>query len=328
MWALFLICKVLVVYHDCTRDERVEGAVYRALKNFHVHMEHHTLFDWAASRWFECLIPIFWLYERRPEEWLMDLAYSLRVEGFNYEELYRRWRLSRPERKWTQVSHVVNLAMSLKAGALYSRVTGEDPNAMAKEAYALLRRDHGMACGHFTGDECLSGTSPIQGSECCSVVEAMYSYEHLLSITGDPQWGTWRKLGLQRPARHPEPRHVDPSVRPADQPGVLYPPAGGPCGVPHQFRGVPPLWPGAQFRLLHRQLQPGLAQAGPLHLHALPEGAGLGDLGPLGGVLPNRGARVTCELRTDYPFREALTYVVNHRPAGAVPPVQSASPAP
>lgn len=28
MWALFLICKVLVVYHDCTQDERVEEAVY------------------------------------------------------------------------------------------------------------------------------------------------------------------------------------------------------------------------------------------------------------------------------------------------------------
>ena len=61
MWALFLICKVLVVYYDCTKDERIEEAVYRALKNLHVHMEHHTLFEWAAARWFECLIPIFWL---------------------------------------------------------------------------------------------------------------------------------------------------------------------------------------------------------------------------------------------------------------------------
>ena len=130
----------------------------------------------------------FWLYERRPEDWLLDLAHALRVEGFDYEALYREWRLEKPQAKWTQLSHVVNLAMSLKAGALYSRLSGEDPSAMAKQAYTRLHRDHGMACGHFTGDECLAGTSPIRGSECCSVVEAMYSYEQLLSITGEAQW--------------------------------------------------------------------------------------------------------------------------------------------
>ena len=189
MWALFLICKVLVVYYDCTKDERIEDTVYRALKNLQIHMEHHTLFEWAAARWFECLIPIFWLYERRQEEWLLDLAYSLRIEGFNYEELFDNWRYTKGENKWTQTTHVVNLAMALKSAALYSRVGKNDPNKMAKQAYELLQKYHGMACGHFTGDECLSGKSPVQGSECCSVVEAMYSYENLLSVTGDPYWG-------------------------------------------------------------------------------------------------------------------------------------------
>ena len=311
MWALFLICKVLVVYHDCTQDERVEEAVYRALKNFHVHMEHHTLFDWAASRWFECLIPIFWLYERRPEEWLMDLAYSLRVEGFNYEELYRRWRLSRPERKWTQVSHVVNLAMSLKAGALYSRVTGEDPNAMAKEAYALLQRDHGMACGHFTGDECLSGTSPIQGSECCSVVEAMYSYEHLLSITGDPQWGDlaealafnalpatlspdmWTHQYDQQTnqvccTRLPEDHVVFRTNSGESHLFGLEPNFG--CCTANFSQG----WPKLALSTFMRS-QKGLASV---------------ILAPSVVSCQIGEARVTCELRTDYPFREALTYVV------------------
>ena len=37
------------------------------------HIDRHTLFDWAATRWYECLIAIFWLYERRPEAWLVDL---------------------------------------------------------------------------------------------------------------------------------------------------------------------------------------------------------------------------------------------------------------
>ena len=83
------------------------------------------MFDWAAARWFECLIPIYWLYERRPEDWLLDLAHALRVEGFDYEALYREWRLEKPQAKWTQLSHVVNLAMSLKAGgAVFPPVRG------------------------------------------------------------------------------------------------------------------------------------------------------------------------------------------------------------
>ena len=43
-----------------------------------------------------------------------------------------------------------------------------------------------MATGMFTGDECLAGRSPTQGTELCAVVEYAYSLETLLSIMGDP----------------------------------------------------------------------------------------------------------------------------------------------
>jgi len=41
----------------------------------------------------------------------------------------------------------------------------------------------------FSGDECLAGKNPIQGTELCAVVEFLYSLEHLLAITGDPAYG-------------------------------------------------------------------------------------------------------------------------------------------
>lgn len=31
--------------------------------------------------------------------------------------------------------------------------------------------------------------SPVRGSELCGIVEAMFSYEILLSLTGDAAWG-------------------------------------------------------------------------------------------------------------------------------------------
>lgn len=190
MWALYLICKVLVLYHDCSGDNRIEEVVYKALKNLDTHIERHTIFNWAASRWYECLIPIFWLCERRPEAWMIDLCHKLEEQGIDYEKTYKNWRYDKPHDhgRWSQMTHVVNQGMMLKSRALFSRVSGEDSGNFAKHAIRTLLRDHSMAAGHFTGDECLSGTSPLQGSELCSVVEAMYSYEWLMAITGDSEW--------------------------------------------------------------------------------------------------------------------------------------------
>ena len=190
MWALFLICKVLVVYHDCTGDERIEDVLYKALYNLTRHIESHTIFNWAAARWYECLISILWLYERRPEAWMVELCHKIEEQGIDYEKTYKNWRYSIPHEheRWSIMTHVVNTAMMLKSRALFSRISGEEPNRFAKHAIRILMRDHGMASEHFTGDECLSGDSPIQGAELCSVAEAMYSYQWLAAITGDSEW--------------------------------------------------------------------------------------------------------------------------------------------
>ena len=54
---------------------------------------------------------------------------------------------------------------------------------------AFLDRHHGQVTGMFTGDECLAGKNPLQGTELCAVVEFMYSLEHLFSVFGDPYFG-------------------------------------------------------------------------------------------------------------------------------------------
>lgn len=192
MWALFLMLKVLVVYHDATGDERIKNVVRKALIALDMHIDGNTIFDWAHTRWFECLISIFWLYERSEEEWLVNLALKLRSQGFDWQSLFAAWPYKKPDVKgrWSQMSHVVNNAMMLKSGALIWRLTGsaEDLHS-AEDAVHLLDEYHGMVTGVFTGDECLIGTSPVQGTELCAVAEYMYSLEHLLSITGRAHWG-------------------------------------------------------------------------------------------------------------------------------------------
>ena len=48
---------------------------------------------------------------------------------------------------------------------------------------------HGQASGVFGCDEHLAGTMPSRGTELCTVVETMFSYETLFEIQGDPVFG-------------------------------------------------------------------------------------------------------------------------------------------
>ena len=52
-----------------------------------------------------------------------------------------------------------------------------------------LDKYHGLASGIFGCDEHLAGNMPSRGSELCTVVETMFSYEVLFSIQGDPIFG-------------------------------------------------------------------------------------------------------------------------------------------
>ncbi|MBQ8578375.1 MAG: glycoside hydrolase family 127 protein [Clostridia bacterium] len=201
MWALLLITKVLVVYADAepAEAETVERAVSRALRQAMTHLGEHPLFDWGRYRWFEGLIAAYWLYERTHEDWILDYCDLLHAQGKDYNKLideeFEAYKL--PERKWQWDTHVVNLSMALKADTLWQKraVIGNADdvgtvNSLAsKHLYETLMQYHGMATGHFTGDECLAGRAPIQGTELCGVVEAMYSDEWLLAITGDTYWG-------------------------------------------------------------------------------------------------------------------------------------------
>jgi len=192
VWAAFLICKVLVVYCECSGDARIETVVYKTLKNLYGHINASVITNWARSRWFECLYSIYWLYERVNEGWLLTFAHRLKVQGLDYCLLYETCPYTEKTEKndWSHMTHVVNAAMAVKSGAWYGRVS--DDKKYAETAGLMLDtldKYHGTVAGIFTGDECLAGRSPIQGTELCAVVELMFSLEQVLSCTGGAKWG-------------------------------------------------------------------------------------------------------------------------------------------
>ncbi len=187
-WAVLLLAKVLTVYYQCSGEEKVIKVLYDMLKNYYDLLKDGTvkLFEWGKYRWYEGFIAIEFLYERCGEEWLKDLAKILKEQGMDYDTVTEQW--VRPLNKWTFDTHIVNLTMMLKSEAVSCDLLGEEYTDKAQYYYDILYKYNGMPAGTFTGDECLSGVSPIQGAELCSVVELMYTYELLYAYTGDKKW--------------------------------------------------------------------------------------------------------------------------------------------
>ena len=192
IWGQLLAMKVLAVYHDASGDERALQGLLKALRMLDFHIDQAPLFNWGQFRWFEGLIGLYYAYEKTQENWLLDLAVKLHAQGFDWGSFFEHWPLTEPtpKRRWNYMGHVVNNAMAIKAHGLWHRLSGDSRDRDAVfNMLSKLDRFHGTAVGIFTGDECLAGTNPVQGTELCAVVEYMFSLEMLLSTMGDPEFG-------------------------------------------------------------------------------------------------------------------------------------------
>lgn len=187
-WVVFLIGKVLAQYCEFTGSSRAEKALYRAMKCLYKLLDNGTLklFNWGKFRFYECMIPLQYLYDKNPESWILKFAKLLCKQGAKYDEFKETWK--KPLFKWTLHTHIVNLCMRFKEWAVVGNLLGKQYSTEAEKYWQFLERYNGTAVATFTGDECLAGRNNNQGTELCSVVELMYSCELLYAITGDPVW--------------------------------------------------------------------------------------------------------------------------------------------
>lgn len=189
LWSILLINKVLAQYHDATGDDRALQSSLRSMRAMLSGLDTTPLYGWGRFRWYEGLVPALHAYEHTGEPWLLDFARKLRAQGVDFQALLATddVRTPTPRRglwKWTK--HVVNMGMATKAAALSWRIDQRPADrAFASQMVALLEQYHGQVTGMFSGDECLAGKNPLQGSELCAVVEYMYSLEQLTSVFGN-----------------------------------------------------------------------------------------------------------------------------------------------
>ncbi len=314
LWAILLANKMMVQYHDATGDAAVLRSVEASLQALARGVERTPLYNWGRYRWFEGLIPVFYVYQKTGEEWLLELAGRLREQGFDYPGFYRGEDVTHPTPRrglWTWGKHVVNTGMAVKAGALAWRLTGlEEDRTEPARMLALLDRCHGQVTGMFTGDECLSGRNPVQGSELCAVVELLYSLETALSILGDPALGD----RLERVAFNALPATFSPDMwahqydQQVNQVQCTLNPdhMWTTNGPESNLYGLEPNF-GCCTANMH-QGWPKLAA----HLWMRTPGEGLAAVAyaPSEVRFHSQGVPVTVSLETEYPFRETLTLKV------------------
>lgn len=314
LWAILLANKVLAQYHEATGDARVLASVTRSLRALQTGLDRTPLYDWGRFRWFEGLIPAFHVYERTGEAWLLDLARTLRAQGVDYVTLIGHDDITVPTPRrglWTWTKHVVNVAMATKAAALSWRLDRRPRDReFATAMIALLDRYHGQANGMFSGDECLAGRNPLQGTELCAVVEFMYSLEQLASVFGDVAFGD----RLEKVAYNALPAAIAPDGwshqydQQANQVQCTINPEHGwsTNGPESNLFGLEP-----NFGCCTANMHQGWPKfAAHLWMRSPDDGLAVVAYAPCRVRAPLGGGVLTVEVDTDYPFRETIGLVV------------------
>ena len=186
-WPKMVMLKVLQQYYTATEDERVIKLMDRYFRYQLKMLPKYPLkywTYWAEQRGADNLAVVYWLYNITREKYLLELAELIHSQTYNWTEVFtgNTLRILNP----MPDLHCVNVAQGLKAPLIYYQQHTEQKYVDAvKLGLAALKDCHGFVNGMYGGDEQLHGNDPTQGSELCSAVEMMYSFESIIPITGD-----------------------------------------------------------------------------------------------------------------------------------------------
>ncbi len=191
-WPNFVMLKALTQYQEATADKRVIPLMEKYFAYQAKHLEERQLREWAIFRWQDEVLTILWLYNRNGDPSLLDLARKVKAQGHDWEAQFADFRfkdkVSRPDANLS--SHGVNNGMAMKAAPVWWLISGDrQDRAGLGQMLQQLDRYHGQPEGIFASDEHYGGLDPSQGTELCTVVEAMFSLEVDAAILGDATLG-------------------------------------------------------------------------------------------------------------------------------------------
>jgi uncharacterized protein len=206
-WPKMVMLKAMQQYYSATGDQRIIKLMtdyfkyeLKMLPQFP--LNHWTW--WAEQRGADNLQVVLWLYNITGDKFLLDLGELIHKQTFDWTTAFTKNTL-RNTNPHADI-HGVNLAMGIKAPVMFYQLNGDVKYKTAvREGLDALHDAHGFVNGMYGADEMLHGNDPTQGSELCSAVEMMYSFESILPVTGDVYYADY----LEKLAYNVLPTQVD-----------------------------------------------------------------------------------------------------------------------
>ncbi|HMI02886.1 MAG TPA: beta-L-arabinofuranosidase domain-containing protein [Pedobacter sp.] len=196
-WPKMVMLKVMQQYYSASGDKRVISFMEKYFDYQKSALQKAGIgkwTEWAISRGHDNAMMAQWLYTLNGDQSLLELAELIQKQSFPWSELLsnRDWVIGAATQQndahWMN-RHGVNVGMALKTPAIDYQRTGDVSYLKGlKTGFRDLMTLHGLPMGVFSADEDLHGNLPTQGVELCATVEAMYSLEKIIQITGDTEY--------------------------------------------------------------------------------------------------------------------------------------------
>jgi uncharacterized protein len=203
-WARMPMLEALRWHAEATGDARVVPFLSHYCRYQHAHLHGRPLQNWARPRGGDNLDSVLWLYNRTGAAHLLALADLLHRQTSDWTaELGGD---GAPSEEF-DFGHGVNRAQGFKAPAVYYQ-RSHDPAHLAvlRHGWDRVMAHHGQIHGLYSGDEFLHGHGSTQGTELCTVVELLSSFETALAISGE----SWLADAIERIACNALPAMLSP----------------------------------------------------------------------------------------------------------------------
>ena len=196
-WPKMIMLKVLQQYYMATNDARVIPFMTKYFQYQLTSLKSCPIAkwtEWAESRGADNVLVAQWLYGITKDSSLLRVGELIHAQSFAWSEWFlgRDWVINAATQqnhvKW-MTRHGVNVGMGIKDPVVHYQRTG-DPKYLRslRTGFNDLMTLHGLPFGVFSADEDLHGNDPTQGTELCAIVEAMFSLEQAIGITGEQQY--------------------------------------------------------------------------------------------------------------------------------------------
>jgi hypothetical protein len=192
LWPNMVMLYALQSLHEATGDARVIPFMTKYFR-FEASLPDANLLpgSWQKLRGGDNLESVYWLYNRTGDAFLLDLGRRLFERTADWTS-----PILSPERdkNWVESSfyHGVNIAMGFRQPGVYYQQSKDPAHiaAVERNLRQVLDEYGQQPGGTFGADENIrpGKTDPRQGTETCTLVEFMASFESLLRATGDGAW--------------------------------------------------------------------------------------------------------------------------------------------